>query len=91
MNQDEAMIVALEAFAHIASNSDLLDRFMMISGADADAMRAGARDPAFMAGVRDFLLGDDAAIAAFCAGAEIAPETPMRARAALPGAAPEWS
>ncbi len=91
MNQDEAMIVALKAFAHIASDGDLLDRFMMISGADADAMRSGARDAAFMAGVLDFLLGDDAVVAAFCAFAEIEPETPMRARAALPGAPPEWS
>jgi hypothetical protein len=91
MNQDEAMIVALKAFAHIASDGDLLDRFMMISGADADAMCEGARDPAFMAGVLDFLLGNDAVVTAFCEGAEIAPETPMRARAALPGAAPEWS
>ncbi len=84
------MIVALKAFAHIASDSDLLDRFMMISGADADAMRQGARDPAFMAGVLDFLLGDDAAIAAFCETADMPPEEPMQARQALPGAAPEW-
>ncbi|WP_198148255.1 DUF3572 family protein [Elstera litoralis] len=52
-------------------------------------MRARANDPAFLGGVLDFLLGDEAQLLAFCAETEIAPELPARLRAALPGGTPE--
>lgn len=90
MNAEAAEVLALSALAHIANHETLLDRFVATAGVSVEDIRAGAGDPAFLAGVLDFLMTDEAALVAFCQETEIAPETPGRARALLPGAAPDW-
>ena len=90
MNQDAAETLALSALAHIAGDAKLLERFMALSGTDASMLRHGAADPSFLAGVLDFLMSDEAALTAFCEASAIAPDAPGRARALLPGAAPDW-
>ena len=90
MNADAAETLALSALAHIAGDAELLDRFITASGLDAAALKVGASDPGFLAGVLDFLMADENALLAFCQNSEIAPEAPGRARALLPGAAPDW-
>ena len=55
-------------------------------------LRARAADPEFLGFVLDFLLQSDAFVLDFAAEAGVSPETPARARAALPGGAvPDWS
>ena len=90
MNAEAAEVLALSALAHIANHETLLDRFVVTAGLSADDIRTGASEPAFLAGVLDFLLADEAALVAFCQESEIAPDSPSRARALLPGAAPDW-
>ena len=90
MKQDAAETLALSALAHIVADPALLERFMAVSGADPSALRASAADPGFLAGVLDFLMSDEMALVAFCDDSRIAPDVPGRARAVLPGAAPDW-
>ena len=85
MNIDHATVIALEALEHLAADDVLLRRFMAESGLDQATLGAEAANPAFLAGVLDFLLADETALTAFCEAAALEPELPMRARLLLPG------
>ncbi len=90
MTPETAEAVALEALRHIVADERALARFLALTGASPEALRAGAADAAFLAGVLDFVLSDDSLLRGFCAAAGIAAELPASARAALPGAPPPW-
>jgi hypothetical protein len=85
MSPDQAETLALQALAHLAGDPDLLGAFLGATGADLAGLRAGARDPAFLGAVLDFLLQEDARVLAFAAAAGVPPTLPAQARAALPG------
>ena len=89
MDRDAAESLALQALAFIAGNADHLARFMAETGLAAEDLRTRASEPAFLAGVLDFLLADEARLLGFCGHAGLAPERPSRARALLPGAVSE--
>ena len=92
MTPDAAENVALRALSWIAERDELAGGFLGVSGASADELRLRASDPEFLGFVLDFLLADEDALLGFCGDAEIAPDTPMRARAALPGGdMPDWT
>ncbi len=90
MDTETALTIALKALAYIAGDSRALDRFLAQTGFDDAALRAQAEDPAFLGGVLDFVLGEEPLLVDFCADAGLDPELPARARAALPGATPDW-
>ena len=90
MTPDAAQAVALGALAHLVADETARGRFLALSGATPEMLRQGTGDPAFLAGILDFLLGDEALLSAFCESAGLAPEAPAQARAALPGADPPW-
>ncbi len=90
MKQDEAGIVALEALAWIAGEDDLLQRFIQVAGISPDGLRQSAANPDTQAGVLDFVLSDESLVLGFCEARGYAPETPARARRALPGAPTEY-
>lgn len=83
--QDSAEMLALQALTWLAGNEDLLPVFMSASGLSPDDLARGARDPAFLGSVLDFLLMDDAWIVAFCDAQGLRYDMPMQARQALPG------
>ena len=85
MQRDGAETVGLRALAWLAGNEELLPVFLGSTGASLDDLRAGAADPAFLGSVLDFVMMDDAWVVAFCDAGGLSYETPMRARAALPG------
>lgn len=87
LSENAAETLALQALAWLVSNDELLPVFMGASGAGQDEIRVRATDPAFLGGVLDFLMMDDAWIMAFCDATETPYEYPMQARAALPGGA----
>ena len=87
LSQDSAEILAIEALSWLVGNDELLPVFLGATGASEADLRARARNPEFLASVLDFLLMDDAWIAAFCEASDYASDFPMRARAALPGGA----
>lgn len=82
-----AETLALKALAWLVSQEDLLPVFLGSSGASEADLREQAQDPVFLASVLDFLLLDDAWIVGFCDAAQVGYETPMQARAQLPGGA----
>lgn len=92
MNAEAAGSIAQDALIWLAGQPELLGRFLAASGAGPDDLRRQADDPEFLGFVLDFLLGSDDQVRAFAAAAGIAPDAPMRARAALPGGAvPDWT
>jgi hypothetical protein len=96
MNAEAAASMAQDALIWLAGQPDLLGQFLAASGAGSGAGRADMRrladDPEFLGFVLDFLLGSDDLLRSFAAEAGIAPDAPMRARAALPGGAvPDWT
>lgn len=92
MTPDAAEKVAVTALVWIAERDELASSFLGASGASAGDLRERATDPEFLSFVLDFLLGDEDALLSFCDDAALKPDTPMRARVALPGGdLPNWT
>lgn len=92
MTPEAAETVAVQALVWIAERDELASSFLGASGASADELRDRAGDPEFLGFVLDFLLGDEDALLNFCEDIAVKPDTPMRARAALPGGdLPNWT
>lgn len=86
---EAAQTLALQALSWIAAEPERLAGLLATTGLWPDEVRARVGDPAFLGGVLDYLLADEALLLAFCGEAEIAPDTPARLRAFLPGGAVE--
>lgn len=84
--QETAEIVALQAFAWLAANDELLPVFLGSTGASLDDLARSARSVEFLASVLDFLLMDDEWIIACCDAQGLPYEALRDARAGLPGA-----
>lgn len=86
MNQREsAEITALKALSWLFDQQDLVGLFLNATGADQQHLSRLAADPAFLGGVLDFLMEEDARVIAFCDAHALPYTAPMQARAALPG------
>ncbi|MDA0664733.1 MAG: DUF3572 domain-containing protein [Proteobacteria bacterium] len=86
---DAAQLLAIRCLGFIAEDSDRLGRFLALSGIGPADIRARAADPAFLGGVLDYLLSDDAMVVEFAEWASIGPESVLIARQLMPGAAVE--
>lgn len=92
MTPEAAEKIALDALLWIAASEELSGGLLGMSGAAASDLRERAGEPEFLGFVLDFLLMDEAALLAFCEQAGLHAETPMRARAVLPGGdLPNWT
>ena len=60
--------LAVEVLGWLAADRDRLLPFLSATGLSPDTLRASARDPAFLAGVLDHVVGDEAVLLA-CADA----------------------
>lgn len=90
--QEPAETLALQALAWILADPERAGQFLAATGADASALTRMVAEPLFLGAVLDFLLTDERALLDFAADAGIAPDLPMRARAALPGGdVPHWT
>src|SRR5271166_5033658 len=83
MRRELAETLAIEALGFIAGEPDSLARFLAASGIGPATLRRAAADPAFLAGVLDFLLGDEPLLIAFAGRAGIPPERIAEARRAF--------
>jgi hypothetical protein len=83
---ETSQTIALKALGYLAADEDLLEPFLGATGLVVDDLRTGATDSAFLAGVLDYFLQNEALLLAFAASEELAPETIVRARQRLPGA-----
>lgn len=93
MNRREsAETLALQAFAWLLAQDDLVGVFLNATGAGQGELAALAGDPVFLGAVLDFLMEDDARVIGFCDTASLPYTAVMQARAGLPGGAlPNWT
>ncbi len=93
MNRREsAETLALQGFAWLLAQDDLVGLFLNATGAGQGELAALAGDPVFLGAVLDFLLEDDARVIGFCDAAGLPYTAVMQARAALPGGElPNWT
>jgi|TARA_B110000908_G_scaffold35626_1_gene42701 hypothetical protein len=85
MSQESAETVGLQALGWLAGNEDLLPVFLGATGASEADVRSGASDPAFLGGLLDFLMMDDAWVMSFCDSISMPYDRLMQARHSLPG------
>ena len=83
---ETSQTIALKALRYLAADEDLLEPFLASTGLLVADLRAGATDSAFLAGILDYFLQNEALLLAFAGASELAPETIVRARQRLPGA-----
>jgi hypothetical protein len=84
-SRETAESLAIQALGFIASEPDRLAGFLNMTGIAAEDIRAAAREPRFLAGVLEHMLGNEGLLIAFAADAGIDPAEVGSARAALVG------
>lgn len=82
---EQAEALAIRALTFIASDPELLPRFLAITGIEAGDIRHAAREPGFLAGVLQFVLAHEPTLMRFAEEAGVAPSAAAAARRALPG------
>src|SRR5580658_7675341 len=83
--QEAAAKLAIAALSFLADEQERVERFLALTGLGPESLRAAARDPGFLAGVLDHVMGDEALLLAFAAEYEIDPQEVERARDTLAG------
>src|SRR5262245_62375453 len=79
--------LAVQALGYIAGEPEQLGRFLALSGLGPETIRTAARDPRFLAGVLDYLAGDERLLSAFAGHAGVTPQQVMQAHGILSGGA----
>jgi hypothetical protein len=82
----DAETIAIQALSFLAGRPEELGRFLALTGIGPASLRQSAADPAFLGGILDFLLQDEALLLSFAAESGIAPGTVGAARQHLDGA-----
>ncbi len=83
VSHGEAESLAIEALGFLAGDSELLSRFLALTGIAPDSLRAAAAQPGFLGGVLAFVAGHEKTLTAFAAAAGKAPETVAAAHRVL--------
>lgn len=85
MNESLAEEIAARAFAFLAEDEARIRGFLSLSGHAPETLAREAGERAFLVGVLDHLMSDDALILTFCANAGLRPEDIARAHRVLGG------
>ena len=85
MKQHEAETIALNVLSFLLSEEERRERFMTLSGIDPQLLGDNVAEPAFLAGILDYLLQDETLIYVFCDEYNATPDCPARARRSLVG------
>lgn len=85
MNDENARNLAARALVYIAQEPERIGEFLAMTGIGPAEIRSRAQDPAFLAGILDHLLSDEAMLLDFAAWAEIDAASVGRSRQFLPG------
>lgn len=83
--REAAEALAIQGLGHMAGDPERLGRFLTLTGLDPQSLRAAAQETSFLAGLLDYIAGDQDLLLGFCAEAGIAPADIDRARRALGG------
>lgn len=84
ITQDQAEAVALQALGYLASDPELLPRFLALSGIEAGQIRQAAAEPGFLAGVLTFFLAHEPSLLKLAAATGLEPQAIADAARALP-------
>ncbi|MGA8613985.1 MAG: DUF3572 domain-containing protein [Xanthobacteraceae bacterium] len=76
-------MLAIQALAFIAEEPERLSAFLAVTGLAPERIRAAAREPSFLVGVLEHMLGDENLLIAFSLSAGIDPADIARASNAL--------
>jgi hypothetical protein len=87
--QGAATELAIAALTFIAEEPERLGRFLALSGIGPESLRAAAREPGFLLGVLDYLLGDETLLLTFAEQGAIDPADVAAARDVLAGETPQ--
>ncbi len=68
-------VLALTLLAWLSEETELLSRFLALSGLQHGQIAAMARDPAFLSGVLDFIMGNEPDLLRFCEATGTKPES----------------
>ncbi|GAB4264300.1 MAG: DUF3572 domain-containing protein [Pararhodobacter sp.] len=85
MTRDSAEAFAAQVLGWLAEDNGRIGAFLGWSGESPASLRTRLSDPGLLLAVIEFLMLDEAMLLEACAALEVRPETPMQARAALPG------
>ncbi|AYG58805.1 DUF3572 domain-containing protein [Rhizobium jaguaris] len=72
---------AIAVLGWLANEPDMFGRFLALTGVEAAQVRNAINQPAFLAGMLDFLMNHEPTLLAFCQASGIAPETVAAASA----------
>ena len=84
MNADHESI-AIGALSWIASDGEMMTRFLALTGIEPDQIRAVASEPGFLAVVLDFLLAHEPTLTRFCDDNALDPKHVAAARKSIGG------
>lgn len=70
---------AVTVLGWLASDPDMLNRFLTLSGLQAPQLRQAINDPGFLAGMLDFVMAHEPSLIAFCETTNTTPETVVAA------------
>lgn len=82
--REQAEALAIQALGFIASDPELLPRFLAITGIEAASIRRAATEPGFLAGVLQFIAAHEPTLLGFADAAGIKPTEVSEALRALP-------
>jgi hypothetical protein len=83
LSRENAEMLAVQALAFLAEDHERLGRFLALTGLDPTRIRDQARQPQFLAGVLDYLAGDQRLTLEFARHTGIDPRDLVGACAAL--------
>jgi hypothetical protein len=81
---EEAEAIAIRALGFVAADTELLPRFLALTGIEAASIRRAAAEPGFLAGVLQFILAHEPTLLRFCEETGTPPQSVGAALRALP-------
>jgi hypothetical protein len=88
LTQKDAESLAIQALAFIAGDGERIGPFLAATGIGPDMIRAAAGEPEFLAGVLEYIAGNDTLLVAFATASDINPFDIPVARDVLAGRSP---
>ncbi len=89
LSVENAELMATNALAYMAQDTEALGRFLALTGIGPTELRAAASEPGFLMGVLEFYMGDESLLLAFCENQGVRPTMFAAARHALSKETPE--
>ena len=80
---EAAESLAIQALAFLAAEPERLGRFLATTGIGPEGIRSAAREPQFLAGLLDYLVGDEQLLIEFANHIAVDPAEVARACSAL--------